>query len=121
MPQFPFQQWIPSATNVEVSGATLHSALAEEEEEEEKERREKRERTEESSSSRKANGQAKGQAKDQGRRERVVRKMDAGRVAGRILGTSARRDRLAAKVVRKDILESSRLELLEVYVQWERA
>ena len=96
-----------------------HSALVEEEEEEE--RREKRERkearTEESSSSRKANGQAK----DQGQRERVVRKMDAGRVAGRILGTSARRDRLAAKVVRKDILESSRLELLEVCVQWERA
>ena len=121
-PQFLSQQWIPSATNVEVSGTMRHSALVEEEEEERRERRERREaRTEVSSSSRKANGRAKGQAKDQGQRERVVRKMDAGRVAGRILGTSARRDRLAAKVVRKDILESSRLELLEVYVQWERA
>ena len=100
----------------------LHSALAEDEEEERREKRERKEaRTEESSSSRKANGQAKGQAKDQGQRERVVRKMDAGRVAGRILVTSARRDRLATKVVKKDILVSSLLELLEVYVQWERA
>ena len=121
VPQSLSQQWIPSATNVEVSGTMRHSALVEEEEEERRETRERRASTEGSSSSRKDSGQAKGQAQDQGQRERVVRKMDAGRVAGRILGTSARRDRLAAKVVRQDTLESSRLELLEVYVQWERA
>ena len=42
VPQFLSQQWIPSVTNVEVSGTMLHSALAEEEEEEEEERREKK-------------------------------------------------------------------------------
>ena len=123
VPQFLSQQWIPSATNVEVSGTMRHSALAEEEEEEE--RREKRERkgerTEESSSSIKVNGQARGLRRERAQRERVVLRMGAGRVAGRILATSARRDRLAAKVVIKDTLVSSRLELLEVCVQWERA
>jgi len=45
--------------------------------------------------------------------------MDAGRVAGRILGMSVRR--LEAKLGRKDTLVSSRLEPLEAYVQLEKA
>ena len=79
----------------------LHSALAEEEEE----RMEKRERKE-------------AITEERTQRERVVLRMGAGRVAGRILVTSARRDNLATRVVKKDILESSRLE---VYKQLERA
>ena len=84
------------------------------------------ERVEESSSSRKAvpkanTSTARGLHRERAQRERVVLRMGAGRVAGRILVTSARRDRLATKVVKKDILVSSLLELLEVYVQWERA
>ena len=51
VPQFLSQQWIPSATNVEVSGTIRTSALVEKEEEEveeeeEEERRENRERKE---------------------------------------------------------------------------
>ena len=60
---------------------------------------------------------ARGLHRERAQRERVGQRMGAGRVAGRILVTSARRDRLATKVVKKDILESSRFE---VYKQWER-
>ena len=101
-------------------GTTLHSAPAEEEKEE---RRERRERVEESSSSRKAvpkanTSTARGLHTERAQRERVGHRMGAGRVAGRILVTSARRDNLATKVVEKDTLESSRVG---VYKQSERA
>ena len=76
---------------------------------------------EESSRIRKDRGQAKGQAKGQGQNgERVeVRRMDAGRVVGRILGMSVRM--LEARLGRRDTLVSSRSATLEAYVQLERA
>ena len=67
-----WQQLIPSATNVEVSGTTLTSAQAEEEEE----RREKRERraSQEESRTRRVRDQARGQARAaQAREEKAQR------------------------------------------------
>ena len=57
-----------------------------------------------------------GPHRERAQRERVGQRMGAGRVAGRISVTNARRDNLATKVQR-DILESDRLE---VYKQWVR-
>ena len=104
---------------MEASGTTRISALVEEEEERTREK--EKTKAKESSRIRKDSGQAKGQAKGQGQKEeRVeVRRMDAGRVAGRILGMSVRR--LEAKLGRRDTLVSSRSEPLEFYVQLERA
>ena len=96
-----WQQLIPSATNVEVSGTTLISAQAEEEEER-REKRERRASQEESSRIRKDSGQARGQAKGQGQKEEKVRRMVAGRAVGRILDTSARM--LEARLGRRDTL-----------------
>jgi len=104
---------------VEVSGTTRISALVEEEEERTKAK--EKTKAKESSRIRKDSGQAKGQAKGQGQKEeRVeVRRMDAGRVAGRILGMSVRM--LEARQGRRDALVSSRSVPLEAYVQLERA
>ena len=122
--QFQSQRWIPSATSVEVSGTTLHSAPAEKVERKVVERVGRVERVEESSSSRRAapkvssiTHKARDPHREKAQGGNVGQRMGAGRVAGRISVTNARRGNLATKVER-DILESDRLE---VYKQWVRA
>ena len=66
-----WQQLIPSATNVEVSGTTRTSAPAEEEEER-REKRERRASQEESSRTRRARGQEKGQDQKEEKARRTV-------------------------------------------------
>ena len=67
-----WQQLIPSATNVEVSGTTRTSAPAEEEEKR-RETRERRASQEESSRTRRVRDQARGQARAQAREEKAQR------------------------------------------------
>ena len=81
------------------------------------------ERVEESSSSRRAvpkvssiTHKARDPHREKAQREKVGQRMGVGRVAGRISVTNARMDNLATKV-KRDILESDRLE---VYKQWVR-